>query len=104
MQADPLQGKKVATVLVLVDVEAGDLEVDQALGEEDQHRGDRRGGASGDGSPHSNEKNPPVLFPFWPLPQTWKPRVKDSWSSDTFESLYTEGHLMVTGPDWTSGG
>lgn len=66
MQVDPFQGKKEATVRVLVDEEAGDLEVDRALGEEDQHRGDHRGAASGVGSPHSDQKNPSVLFSLWP--------------------------------------
>lgn len=60
MQVDPLPGKRVATVLVQVDEAAGDLE-DRALGEEDQHPGGHRGGASGAGSPHSNQENPSVL-------------------------------------------
>lgn len=66
MQVDPLPGKRVATVLVLVDEVAGVLEEDQAQGEEDQHPGDHRGGASGAGSPYSNQENPSVLFSLWP--------------------------------------
>lgn len=91
MQVDPLPGKRVATVLVLVDEVAGVLEADQARGEEDQHPGDHRGGASGAGSPYSNQENP--LSPFLPLafPQTWRPSVKDFWSSDTFESRILRG-------------
>lgn len=89
----------VATVLVLVGEAAGVPEEDSALGEEDQHPGDHRGGASGAGSPHSNQENPSVTFLPLALPQTWRPRAKDSWSSDTFGSPYTEGCLIVTGPD-----
>lgn len=70
MQVDP-QGKKVAMVLVLVDEEAGVLE--EALGEEDQHPGDHRGGASAAGSPYSNQKNPSVLFSLWPFHRPGNP-------------------------------
>lgn len=65
MQVDPLPGKRVATVLVLADEAAGVLE-GRARGEEDQHPGDHRGGASGAGSPHSNQESPSVLFSLWP--------------------------------------
>lgn len=65
MQVDPLPGKREATVLVQVDEAAGVLE-DRALGEEDQHPGGHRGGASGAGSPHSNQENPSVLSSLWP--------------------------------------
>lgn len=52
MQVAPHPGRRVATVLVLVDEAAGVLEEDQAPGEEDQHPGDHHGGAFGAGSPH----------------------------------------------------
>lgn len=99
MQVAPLPGKRVATALVLVDEAAGVLAEDRALGEEDQHPGDHRGGASGAGSPHSQHENPSILFFPLVLPQTWKPFDKDSWSSDTFESPSTQGCLIVTSPD-----
>lgn len=65
MQVAPLPGKRVATALVLVDEAAGVLAEDRAPGEEDQHPGDHRGGASGAGSPHSQQENPSILFSLW---------------------------------------
>lgn len=65
MQVAPLPGKRAATVLVLVDEAVGVLAEDRALGEEDQHPGDHRGGASGAGSPHNNQENPSILSSLW---------------------------------------
>lgn len=68
LQVVPLPGKRVAMVLVLEDEVVGVLE-DQAPGEEDQHPGDHRGGASGAGSPT-------IPFSLWSSNRTGNPLIQ----------------------------